>query len=211
MVYRALQAVNPQASRAAHDTRRLKLWSVSPLVRDENRLYRMRLSSPDPQTALGLLSALTQLELQVGELTLKTRACYPIDPPPLKERTLWVLWGTGGILTAHRDFSDPARVKKWYVRPNDSRGQDIDALLKKNLESKAVALGLQADVSCIKVKAVETGRKPVMTKVKGNWVIAWRGCVAVEASVRIQRMIWECGLGQQNALGYGKVVPAVSA
>lgn len=211
MLYRALQAVNPQASRAVHDAKRLKLWAVSPLVREKSKVYRLRLSSPDDQIALGLLAALTQVKVQIGEFTLKARACYPVDEPLLKERTLWVPWGTGGILTSYRDFSNPAGVKKWYVRPNDARGQDVNGLLKRNLESKAAALGLQAEVEGAKVKAAETGQKPAMTKIRGNWVIAWHGCVAVEADPRIQRMIWECGLGQQNAMGYGKVVPAFTA
>jgi CRISPR-associated endoribonuclease Cas6 len=209
MLYKAVQAVSAEDSQETHDAKGLKLWAVSPLAREKNRVFRMRVSSPLPKVTLGLLSVLTQTKVQVGGLSLRARACYPLDEPTLKERTLWVPWGNAGILTSHRDFTTSQRPKKTYCRPNDPRGQDVDALLKGNLLRKANALGIPA--GNLKVKAVETAHRPVFTKIRGNWVIAWRGCVAVEADPEVQRMIWETGLGQQNAMGYGKVVPTVTA
>jgi CRISPR-associated endoribonuclease Cas6 len=184
-----------------------------------------RIASPWPE----LLNSLGQALLSAGEIRImnkrfKVEAINMIAPPEMKETMIWRSFGQSASITT--SWSCRTQKKKSFIYPdkNINGSPECTDLLKDNLTNKFKRLReIREDIATAWEKSAESDKiycdteikieflphsnekpyKTVMHQGKNSPIRSWRCPVKITAPLPIQKLIWACGLGEQNSQGYG--------
>lgn len=184
-----------------------------------------------PELARAFIVALSNLEfLRLGSQVFRVRSVDILADPAFKEEMTWISPRNSSIVTSWT-FRDQG--KKVYQMPVESKKDvpNCEKLLKNNIVHKWKRL-VECDIDVcrswlgdttlmekdlkesilsdfididILSKLKEAPYKTSLHHVKNNPVFSWKAPVRVKAPEFVQRVIWNCGLGQLNSMGFGLV------
>jgi len=176
---------------------------------------------------------LAKREFRIGSQLLRVVSVRLAVPPQFTESMAWRPTKTGSVVTSWSPKGRDTKLFAFPGRPAD--GQASEALLRTNLVHKwrrlceirgdiasawsglgpeAIRDAFSVDHIAICFGLSEAGdRKAFRTRLhhlKGVPVRSWQATVAVTAPVPVQRLIWSCGLGEMNSMGFGLAEEAPS-
>jgi CRISPR/Cas system endoribonuclease Cas6 (RAMP superfamily) len=183
-----------------------------------------RLFSPWPElvNAVGE-GLLTQQVLSLNGSHFHIRSVTMLPPPRFKETMTWMPAPNGSIVTS---WKSRATQQKIYFMPSVTAAEDghsaasllVDNLIHKwqrltDPQARPDIAARWAEVPEAEVKGWIKSQnisvrlpekfKTRLHQVKTMPVRSWSGPIEVTAPVPIQRLIWSCGLGEMNSMGFG--------
>lgn len=186
---------------------------------------QFRLCSPWPELMNAVGEGLLKAGLlRIGSQVFRIQDANLLPPPAFCEKMTWRPFGNGSVVTS---WSPRNKGIKQFVFPDQTPADapDCATLLKQNLIHKWRRLNeirpdlasawAGAGAACPTEKEkinVEIpplrADKPYRTKLHqiiSAPVRSWVAPVTVQAPVYLQRLIWSCGLGEMNSMGFGVV------
>ncbi len=167
-------------------------------------------------------------ELRIGSQLLRVRGARLLPPPTFARTMTWRPTKTGSIVTS---WSPKGRNTKLYAFPDrPAEGQACEALLRTNLIHKwrrlceirkDIAIAWSGadpesareayapdDIRVTFPTSATNDRKAYKTRlhhIKHNPVRSWQTQITITAPPPLQRLIWACGLGEMNSMGFGLI------
>lgn len=171
-------------------------------------------------------------QLRIGSQLLRIQKALPAPMPDFKEKMAWRFRQPASCVTS---WSSRDENEKRYVLPGVSvDGRTCEALLRQNLIHKWRRLkeirpdiatawlqkgtkveNEQADFAeediCIRLLPLSSSRSfhKKRHQIKKAPVSSWIALVEITAPQAIQRIVWSCGLGEMNSMGFGVVEEVV--
>lgn len=195
-----------------------------------------RIATPLPNTARTYMSAFSNTNfLRIGSQVFRVNSVEILAEPIFKREMTWISPENASIVTS---WSHKGERKKLYQFPVNKREKlpDSHLLLERNLIHKWKRLVEKAPEVCKKWTGEENASsdelksmgdstkinvviltdhnrfhyKTRLHQLKNTPVRSWRSPVKVIGPAWIQRLIWSCGLGQLNTMGFGLVQEILS-
>ena len=160
--------------------------------------------------------------LRIGSQLLRVVNAQILAPPKFDEKMSWSTTKTASIVTSWSRKTDNKKMYAFPDKPAD--GQACDLLLKTNLIHKWQRLcEIRNDIASawsglsesqtrdayssdnVKINLQPDSYKKKLHYIKGAPVRSWQSEVEIVAPSTLQRLIWSCGLGEMNSMGFGMV------
>jgi len=169
---------------------------------------------------------LTCGSMRVGKVSFRVISVNLSPPPLFRRRMIWGPVRSGSIVTS---WSDRASNRKVFLFPDQGvEAKTAADILRDNIlhkwrrfseirpdlarewaggpapEAAFASEDISVEPLCLSREEGPAYRTR-LHYIKGNPVRSWRAPVAVEAPEALQRIVWACGLGQMNMMGFGLV------
>ncbi len=159
--------------------------------------------------------------LRIGSQLLNIQTVMMVPPPNFKEKMDWMFRRPASCVTS---WSVRGERKKVFIMP-DEPGNEVtcEDLLRNNLIHKWRRLKeIRPDIAKawlenreeISEHDISLKILPISNRydyhrkshiIKQAPVFSWTAPVRIKAPVCIQKIVWSCGLGQMNSMGFGVV------
>ncbi len=159
--------------------------------------------------------------LRIGSQLLNIQTVMMVPPPMFREKMKWAFKKPTSCVTAWTVMGEKRKI---FAMPDEPAGKISCAeLLRNNLIHKWRRLKevrpdiVQAwleDREDINEQDISIQVLPISNKnayqrkshqIKRGPVFSWIAPVRVDAPAAIQKLVWSCGLGQMNSMGFGVV------
>ncbi|MBW2111288.1 MAG: CRISPR-associated endoribonuclease Cas6 [Deltaproteobacteria bacterium] len=189
----------------------------------------MAVCSPLPELMDRLSQGFSKMdELRIGSQIMRVQKGERVPIPDFREKMIWRLRQPASCVTS---WSYKSENRKYYVFPGIPAGnKTCEALLRENLIHKWRRLKeIRPDIAKawlqkeremekasqglaekdIHIRILPLGREQTFQRkrhqIKKAPVFSWIAPVQVTAPLAIQRVVWACGLGEMNSMGFGVV------
>ena len=190
-----------------------------------------RIATPIPDIAHACVAAFSNVDfLRIGSQVFRVKSVEILSDPVFKENMTWISPGNSSIVTG---WTIENADKKVYQFPLDSVKDvpDCSEIIKHSLVHKWQRLIEKTPEVCAawmgnghhsdtNLKDFASGKdfsiniitdhdhfiyKTRLHQLKNNPVRSWRAPVMVKGPEWVQKIVWSCGLGQMNTMGFGLV------